>query len=98
MISSINLCSGTKVQNSDSENHVSPTFLSFYKVCPVGSYKNSDNGGACEKCSADTYSTVTDSTSCTDCPTGKNTQGQIGQTAQSACGRLFTGKLSQNLK
>ena len=54
--------------------------MSFFAVCPIGSYLNAANGGACELCPDDTYSTEINSNSCTNCPAGTNGQ-------QNACGK-----------
>ena len=55
------------------------SIINNFAVCPIGSYLNAGNGGACELCADNTYSTEINSNSCTDCPAGTNGQ-------QNACG------------
>ena len=64
------------------------TIFSFL-VCAIGSFLNANNGGACELCAADTYSTSVNSASCMNCPSGTTTQEATGQTSQNACGELL---------
>ena len=63
-------------------------FLSLL-VCPSGYFLNSNNNGACEACPVNTRGSGTNAPSCTDCPSGTNTQQMTGQTLQSACGKIL---------
>jgi hypothetical protein len=45
---------------------------------------SSEGGGTCSECAADSYATTSAST-CTDCPLGSHTNGQVGQTSCAYC-------------
>ena len=62
----------------------------FFQFVHLAFFLNSNNGGACEVCPVNTFSSGTNANSCTNCPSGTNTQHLIGQTSQNACGVYFT--------
>ena len=56
--------------------------LFFWAECPPGM-----TGSPCAACPVDTYKARTGPGGCTPCAEGKTTNGTVGATAVSACGR-----------
>ena len=70
------------------ETNLYPPWIPLVSVlleCPAGSFINANNGGACELCEVDTYSTASNSDACSPCPSGTATRGETGRTSQDQC-------------
>ena len=65
-------------------------------VCPSGSYLNPNNNDRCEICPVNTYNPDTNSATCTECQTGRDTQQQTGQTSVDSCGKYWNNVYMKN--
>ena len=76
--------------------HVGIDYCVNILVCPSGSYLNPNNNDRCEICPVNTYNPDTNSATCTECQTGRDTQQQTGQTSVDSCGKYWNNVYMEN--